>query len=281
MMRPFRFVKYYDKASTILAADQMATALRSRGLDARAIGAGELRRERGARLVFVKTSRLDHLAIARWRGCRAVLDVHDTPVFKRRLKNGSWFDGAIFKNRRQQTDFDRRSWRSRIILHQWDPRYGPHAVPGGELRIAYLGDRRSLALFGGLSGVEFVEDDFFARAPAFNCHLSVREPGREALYKPGTKVSTAAACGAVLVTTRDVSAFEMLGPDYPFYCDADRDSIETVLSRVRRELGGASWRLALERLAAVRELTRIERIAEETASYLAALDAVDSGPPSN
>lgn len=273
LARPIRFVKYYDKASTVLGADQMAAALAARGLDARSIPAAELGRERGSRLIFVKTSRLDHLLAARLRGCRAILDVHDTPVFKRRLKNAALYEGAIFKNRRQRADLDRRGWRSRVIHHQWDPRYAPHRVPDGEVRIAYLGDPRSLADFGRLPGVAFVEDDLFVRALEFNVHLSVRQPGREFLYKPGAKVSTAAACGAVLVTTRDESALEILGEAYPFYCEPGPDAVVAALERVRGAAGGGEWRRALEILAGVREATRIERVAERTLDYLAELEA--------
>jgi len=38
-------------------------------------------------LVLIKTSRLDHLLRAKARGHRLVLDVQDTVVFKRRIKN--------------------------------------------------------------------------------------------------------------------------------------------------------------------------------------------------
>jgi hypothetical protein len=271
--RPIRFVKYFDKASTALGADQMAEALAARGLDARSIPASEVARERGSRLVFVKTSRLDHLIAARLRGCRALLDVQDTPVFKRRLKNAALYEGAIFKNRRQKTDFDRRGWRSRVIHHQWDPRYRPHRVPDGEVRVAYLGDPRSLSCFGRLPGVTFVETDLFERAPEFNVHLSVREPGREFLYKPGAKVSTAAACRAVLVTTRDESALELLGGEYPFYCEPGAAAVAAALERVRAAAGGPEWRRALAALDRVREATLIDRIAGRYLDYFAELDA--------
>ena len=272
-MRPIRFVKYYDKGSTDLAGEQIAAALVARGLDAATCYGPDAARCRDSILVFIKTSKLHHLVAARRRGNLTVLDVHDTPVFKRRLKNARLFDGAIFRNRRQLDDLDRTQWTSRRIYHQWDARYGPHRVPAGELRIAYLGDRRSMPHWDGIPDVTFVDTDWFDRAPGFNCHLSVRQPGREWLYKPTAKVSTAAVCRAVLVTTRDESALELLGPDYPFYCGPDPASIRSALAGVRAALDGPEWRRALARLDEVRERTRMDRVIEEYLEYFRALEA--------
>lgn len=272
-MRPIRFVKYYEKASTILGGDQIAAELARRGLDARSMPVAEAAAARDSIVIFVKTSRLDHLLGARRRRNLTVLDVQDTPVFKRHLKNGWLFDGAIFRNRRQVADLARRGWCSEVIPLQWDPRYRPHQVPDGLFRAVYLGDRRSLAYFDELPGVDCIEADFFERATAYNCQLSVRQPGREFLYKPGVKVSTAAACRALLVTTRDVTAVELLGEDYPFYCDPDRDSVVAALERARQALGGPLWRAALDRLEAIRERTRLERIAADHLAFFERLEA--------
>jgi hypothetical protein len=273
-VRPVVFVKYYDKGSTALGADLVGAALVARGVDARSIYHHELAGVRDATVVFIKRADLLHLLGARRRGCRTVLDVHDTVVFKRGIKFASLYDGLIFKNRRQLRDFGRRRAVSRVIYHLWDPRYRHHQAPAGELRVGYLGDRRSLAMWGQLPGVECVSDDFFQAAPRFNAHLSVREAGRDFLYKPGAKVSTAAACGAVLVTTADESAREMLGPDYPFYCPPDRQGILAAIERLRGAMEGPEWRRALARLAEVRERTAPDVIAGE---YLEFLDAVERG----
>ena len=268
---PVRFVKYYEKGSTVLGADQIAAGLAARGWDARSIGVRDLAAVRNGILVFIKTSRLDHLLLARARGNRLALDVQDTVVFKRRIKNRWLYDALIFKNRRQLADFGRpgRSGRAdRVIYHQWDPRYSPHQAPDDRLAVGYLGLPRSLELWGELPGVECVEDGYFTVADRFNCHLSVRNPGRETLYKPNCKVSTAAACGAALITTRDLSTVELLGEDYPYYCAPERESILAAIERARATFGGAEWHAALDRLRAVRELTGIERVLDEYATLL-------------
>ena len=124
---------------------------------------------------------------------------------------------------------------------------------------------------GRFPEVECVEDGFFTAAARFNCHLSVRQPGREFLYKPNCKVSTAAACGAVLITTRDLTTVELLGEDYPFYCEPDPDSIHAAIARARTAVGSPEWQRALDRLREVRELTSMNRVLDQYEDLLRAL----------
>ena len=260
---PIAFVKYYEKGSTVMGADQVAEGLRARGWDARSIPVAELAGVRDGILVFIKTSRLDHLLRARARGNRLALDVQDTVVFKRRIKNAWLYDALIFKNRRQLEDFGRPGKADRVIYHQWDPRYTANQAPPDRMALGYLGLQRSLALWGDLPEVEYLDRDYFTAGLRFNCHLSVREPGREFLYKPNCKVSTAAACEANLVTTRDASTVELLGEDYPFYCEPERGSILAAIERARSSFGSPEWRRGLERMRRVRELTSMDRVLDE------------------
>ena len=273
MKREVVFVKYYEKGSTGIAGDQIAAGLARRGWNARAVPAAALPAVAGAIAVFIKTSKLVDLLGARRRGNRAVLDVHDTLCFKRRLKNRWLFDGLIFKNGRQLSDYGDRRRLCDVIYHQADDRYGPHQAGETTLRVCYLGEPRSLRLWDHLPGVECIPmPRWFAEAPRFNCHLSVREPRREVLYKPGAKVSTAAICRAVLLTTRDESAVEMLGADYPLYLDsAEAPAIGRGIERARAAIGGPEWRLARQRLDAVLERTRLERILDDYEAYFARL----------
>jgi hypothetical protein len=260
---PAAFVKYYEKGSTVMGADQISEGLRARGWDARSIPVAALGSVEPGILVFIKTSRLDHLLRARARGHRLVLDVQDTIVFKRRIKNRWLYDALIFKSRRQLADFGRAEKPDRVIYHQWDPRYAANQAPRDRLALGYLGDPRSLAVWGELPEVEYVQHGLFAAAPRFNCHLSIREPGRDFLYKPNCKVSTAAACEANLITTRDLTSVELLGEDYPYYCEPERGSILDAIERARFSFGSPEWRLGLERMRAVRELTRMDRVLDE------------------
>jgi hypothetical protein len=267
-MRKIYFVKYYDKGSTDISAHQIADGLARRGWDARAIYARETKALSRSILVFIKTSRLDHLLLARAHGNRLVLDVHDTICFKRRIKNRWLFDGLIFKNRAGLADFGRPGKPDRVIYHQWDERYSPNRAPRDRMVLGYLGEPRSLEVWGELPPeIELISPrtpgGWFGSAPRYNCHLSIRRPGKEARYKSNCKVSTAAICEANLITTRDVTTVELLGEDYPYYCEADRESILAAIERARLSFGSAEWQRGLARLAAVRELTSMDRVLDE------------------
>ena len=273
---PIAFVKYYEKGSTVMGADQIAAGLAERGWNAVSIPVGEVGSIAGGVLVFIKTSRLDHLVLARRRGNRLVLDVQDTVVFKRWIKNRWLFDALILKSRRQLADFGRQGRADCLIYHQWDPRYELSRAPQDRLRLGYLGLSRSLTLWGQLPAVECVDHDYFAAAHRFNCHFSIREPGREFLYKPNCKVSTAAACGANLITTRDESTVELLGEDYPFYCEPERSSILAAIERARESFGSPAWHQGLERMRQVREITSIGRVLDD---YEALFHRLAETPP--
>lgn len=274
MGRQVCFVKYWDRGSTAIGADQMAPALERLGVAVRSVHAAEARSVRDAVLVFIKRADLADLLAARARGNRLVLDVQDTLVFRRWISHWPLYDGIIFRNRRQAADYAPRNALCSTIYQHWDPRYGPHTNGHGGLRAAYLGIPRSLDAHARLPGVEMVGPErWFARHAEFNAHLSARATRRERLYKPNAKVATAAACDAVLITTRDSAALELLGEDYPFYLDgADEASVADGLARARHGFGEAEWREALARLRALKAELAIERVAERYLDMLRELD---------
>lgn len=272
-MRPIRFVKYYDKVSTVIGGEQIAGALSRLGFDARVITPDDLPTTRDSIVVFIKTSRLRDLVGARLRRNILVADVHDTLVFKRRIKHRRLYHGAIFRNDRQLADYTVRRQLEVVIPHQGDPRYEPNEAPPDELRLAYLGDPRSISFFGKHPEIPCINGNFFEEARKYNCHLSLREGLRDFLYKPSLKVSTAAACHAVLITTPDVSTLELLGDDYPFYTAPDIASVENAIAHARAVIGGPEWRRALQKLAKAREVTRLEAVVAKYVEYFEALDA--------
>jgi hypothetical protein len=277
-MRRIYFVKYNNWVSSVLGGDQIAEALRARGHDAWSVYSDQVHAVRDAIVVFIKTSRWWHIERARWNRNRTVFDVQDAVVFESRIKNQRLFDGIIWRNRRQARDFGRRGQANRIIHQHWDPRYAPNRLGDGRLAIGYFGNARSFQLWGRVPGVDCfraakdIDDALFRRALDYNCHISVRAPGREHLYKPTCKVSTAAACAANLITTRDESTVELLGEDYPYYVDGwELPAVLTGIEKARASFGGPEWREALERMREVREKTSIEREIEGYVNYLADL----------
>src|ERR1700709_618415 len=119
---PVAFVKYYEKGSTVMGADQIAEGLRARGWDARSVPVASVASVEPGILVFIKTSRLDPPLRVKARGHKLVLDVQDTVVFKRWIKNKWLYDALIFKSRRQLAYFGRAGKPDRVICHQRAPR---------------------------------------------------------------------------------------------------------------------------------------------------------------
>ena len=277
-MRAITFVKYNDWVSTILGGDQIAAALRARGHDARCVSPEGLRDVRDAIVVFVKVSRWSDVLRARLRRNRTVLDVHDVLVFDGKIKHQRLFDGIIWRSRRQFTDFGRTRQQNRVILQHWDARYGPNRLGGGRLAIGYFGNANSFRLWGKVPGVDCVSiaadagNASFDRARDYNCHVSVREPGREHLYKPNVKVSTAAACEANLITTRDEATLDLLGADYPYYIDApELPALLAGIEKARATFGGPEWREGLGRMREVRDKTSLAREIDAYLAYFAEL----------
>jgi hypothetical protein len=268
------FVKYYDKGSTDIAGHQVSDALSQIGVESAVIRDADLADVSDAILVFIKTSRWHHLVAARRRRNKLVLDVQDTLAFKRRIKNAWAYDGVIFRNARALKDFGSPKRLDRVIRQHWDLRYQPNDVQRRELRIGYFGLERSLRLWRRIPGVDYFSpggdrfpDDYFRHAAGYNCHVSIRQSGRESLYKPNNKVSTAAACEANLVTTADESAVELLGADYPYFTEPDLPSVLSAIQKVHDTFGSTTWTAALDRMRLVKEKTSIGRIRDETIRY--------------
>jgi len=112
---------------------------------------------------------------------------------------------------------------------------------------------------------------YFRKALDYNCHLSVRDPGKEFLYKPNCKVVTAAVCDANLVSTRDESTVELLGPDYPYYADPTVESLTAAIDKARTTFRGPEWKRGLEVMRELKERTRIERIVDDYLAMFAEL----------
>ena len=107
-------------------------------------------------------------------------------------------------------------------------------------------------------------DTFDKLVLPFNCHLSIREPRTDLFrFKTTAKVVTAAALGHVIVTTREPSAVELLGPDYPFYFEGvGNDSIRRTLRTVRADFDGTkeNWTKAMQLLDRVKRSKTLENV---------------------
>ena len=77
-----------------------------------------------------------------------------------------------------------------------------------------------------------------------------------------------AACAAVLLTTRDASAVESLGEDYPFYCGPTEAEVAAAIRAAEDQVGGTRWQQALGVLAEIKRETSLDHITGRYVEYL-------------
>lgn len=165
-----------------------------------------------------------------------------------------------------------------VIPHAYDPRFEVRTAENGfdafpqRFRLGYLGQAFNHH-FKEIADVLPVYDTKtgFEYGGMFTCHYSVRDISTiDGLFKPATKASTAAACGANIITTRDPAVVEILGDDYPFYVDefsmkATADVIKKAYTNFNKEM----WFDGLDMIAALKRRTSIDRVAEDYIDFLA------------
>jgi len=168
-----------------------------------------------------------------------------------------------------------------LVLHHADPRITWHDHSHAKAaNIAYFGLKEHAAIPDACSSAITVHPysttaDF---APAFqdlgfaNTHYAVRPHViARNRWKPFTKGITAAAFGANVLVNREVDdALSQLGADYPYLVpDTAAEAVQDGLGRIRRGVGSAEWRYALEIMQSLRARTAPDRIAAQLGHAIA------------
>ena len=140
-----------------------------------------------------------------------------------------------------------------LIPHQWDYRIEGRA-PQDAYRPGYIGEAFNMTpRWHGEAVTD--KDEFLKAAPRFNLHIAINAPTRR-LLKPATKVVTAAAVGANVLTMADPSALELVGLDYPYIYVGEG------FERVENDFGSSTWKRGLETMEKVRERTSLEAVSK-------------------
>ena len=87
-----------------------------------------------------------------------------------------------------------------------------------------------------------------------------KEGSYEFLYKPSTKVATASAIGANIITSRDSSVVELLGENYPYLTNTDFQSVIKTLDYAKKTFGKKVWKDALKTMKKVKKKTDINNV---------------------
>lgn len=256
------FVKANNQASATLRADQIADKLGAR------VFLNDLPENvSGETVVFVKEADPDLVIKASTDGARIIYDPIDQFAYKERLGWKHWYyfvDTVICYS--EEMEKLALGWfkKTVIIPHQWDARLTDTA-PVDRFRPGYIGRTFNCqhAILGSGIGVISEPSDMLQWASSFNCHVSIREPDSlEAKCKPATKVATAAAVGAVIITSKDSATRALLPDSYPYWCESV-SAFPDVLDKAKAEFNGPEWNKALEMMDDVKDKTSLETVARK------------------
>lgn len=168
-----------------------------------------------------------------------------------------------------------------VVPHHFDPRVQSRCEEFAKypysFRLGYIGASFNHLFKDELADVLAVhqEPQWADWAPFFTCHYSVRKPNSpEALFKPATKVSTAAAVNANIITTRDADVVQLLGDGYPYYVDdVTPEGVFKVIKRANDTFGDELWYDGLKIMKEARERTSLEAVGDLYAQIFTDLGA--------
>lgn len=254
------FVKSSNLASNRLRADQIASQLGAKVL------LNDLPDDLlNDTVIFVKDAHPELVKKAKDRGCRIVYDPIDTYAYRDRGKTQPWHSSVdvCIAYSVAQKHFLKLYFKEVVIIpHQWDSVLDGEFCEYDEFRPVYIG--HGFNCHPCVQGVPLITnvDEMMPAAKQFNCHVTVRESDSlQALMKPATKVSTAAAVGAVCITTKDSATQWLLPVDYPYWLESPAN-FHKVLKQVEREFGGDRWNEALKMMEEVRVKTSVREVAK-------------------
>lgn len=119
----------------------------------------------------------------------------------------------------------------------------------------------NLDLIGGQFGNSDQIKKLISRVSNYNVHVDIRNKKTiNYKMKPGTKTTVAAAFNSIIITTKHPGAYDLLGPDYPYYCECDYSSVKKTINFVKETFNKKEWHIASEILNNVKKKTHIDNI---------------------
>jgi hypothetical protein len=252
------FVKLNNYPIAMLRADQIADKLGCK------VFLNSMPEKGKGRVVFVKEVDTVLINHAHTCGCHIIYDPIDTYAYAERQKWKDWMpyvDTVIAYNQVQANIY--KNWFRNVVIipHQWDARLDKSCSQDA-FKVAYIGHSFNATDVVKDSGIDMVTvpEKMLDAMSEYNCHVSIRD-SVQAKMKPATKIANAAAVGAVIITSLDASAKELLPINYPYWC-WEPENFERVLNNAREDFGGSTWNLAREMMAEVKEKTSLDTVAD-------------------
>ena len=195
-----------------------------------------------------------------------VFDPLDSLVDLHRLSLCDVVDAVIYPSKYQCKTDNLYQGSKYWLLHHYDPRLTQHKF--NKFVLGYWGYSTSADHTRALikranrytSTKNFPSEDFFNR---ISCHYSVRRKERGLGWRPTTKISTAAACGANIIVAMDKMSRELLPRDYPYWITNPNslEHVKSVVNKAHKDFGNNIWQYGLECMDKVKNKTHIKRCA--------------------
>ena len=283
--------------SARLRAVQISDELRFRGVESEVVPTCS--EVKDSIIIIIKGEEISHVESARARNNIIVADLIDPhqktfhrsaakdPAIASRMHfhqvDPNLFDGLLFVNTDVKSRY--KDWApdvpQEVIPHPWDSRFIQPPVYHRNFSLVALGhssDQVDLPLLNNmLLRNHVLTQEMIVEARNYACHLSLRQPGGKAsperfgrseeryTSKSNIKVSTAAACGANIISSRDPGSTDVLPHDYPFWYDGQTSPQEHI-EYVAEIFGSRTWKEGLAMMDGVREATSTSRVVDH---YLA------------
>lgn len=194
-------------------------------------------------------------------------NIHNLEIFKN-------FDYGIFTSNEQMklfSNYFKFPEKCKVIYHHWDDRMNKVIIKNIESpKICYFGQPEKCYLYNKYTNlidyntIDWYDfDDKLQMYSDYNVHFAVKPKEEEEKIQPSTKISTAASLGCPVIVNKSNQNIEILGEDYPYYCEPTTSSVEKVIDKVVKTFNKKDWKKALDKLKHVKELTCIDEISKK------------------
>ena len=192
--------------------------------------------------------------------------INDMKIFKN-------FDYGIFTSKKQLDILNRHfkyPEKCQVINHHWDERFNKiNKIKLDKPNICYFGQPEKCFSYKEFDKIDYHTIDWYDFDEKlnlyqnYNVHFGVKPRDEEDKIQPSTKISTAASLECPIIVNRSEQNIEILGEDYPYYCEPSKKSIEDVLSKIEETFNGEEWIKAINILKNVKNLTSLENISKK------------------
>lgn len=272
------FLIQNEEGSAIMRGKQVSEKLREEGFESKVYLKKLPENIKNSIIIFVKYFPPSEVLKAKRNGCKVIYDVVDHRPFFNFIPEFWVSDGIIFNSnfmRRNFEKYNKRKIKCGVIYHHWDPRIKnqTNKQKPSSFSLAYFGnlpDKNAL-FHEKLDELTILKkfNDHLNKKDDFNCFYSMRkENSPEFLYKPSTKIATAAAMRGNVISSKDPSAVELVGKSYPYLTDSDLNSVKRTINYAKGTFGKKIWVEGLKKMEEVKKRTSLDRIIEDYEKFL-------------